>query len=63
LVQVGAQVLVVGVGEGGFTKLGEMAAADLPTLPAPTRPTFASALARALGRAPEASTPSSKDDA
>ncbi|HEY8072499.1 MAG TPA: flagellar biosynthetic protein FliO, partial [Labilithrix sp.] len=30
LVRVGEQVIVVGVGEGGFTKLGEMPAADLP---------------------------------
>ncbi len=50
LVKVGAQVLVVGVGEGGFTKLGEMAAADLPVDASPARPTFAAALARAFGK-------------
>ena len=50
LVKVGAQVLVVGVGEGGFTKLGEMAAADLPADTSIARPTFAAALARALGK-------------
>lgn len=50
LVKVGAQVLVVGVGEGGFTKLGEMAAADLPADMSPNRPTFAAALARAFGK-------------
>jgi flagellar biogenesis protein FliO len=30
LVRVGSQVIVVGVGEGGFTKLGEIPAAELP---------------------------------
>ncbi len=30
LVRVGSQVLVVGVGEGGFTKLGEVPASELP---------------------------------
>jgi flagellar biogenesis protein FliO len=30
LVKVGAQVFVVGVGEGGFTKLGEIPAAPCP---------------------------------
>ena len=30
LVKVGEQVYVVGAGEGGFTKLGEIGAADLP---------------------------------
>lgn len=47
LVKVGAQVFIVGVGEGGFTKLGEMPASDLP--PASTnRPSpFAAVLARA----------------
>ncbi len=50
LVKVGAQVLVVGVGEGGFTKLGEMAATDLPADTSPARPTFAAALARAFGK-------------
>jgi flagellar biogenesis protein FliO len=51
LVQVGDQVFVVGVGEGGFTKLGEISAASLPT-PEPSRGVpFADVLARALGRA------------
>lgn len=49
LVKVGAQVLVVGVGEGGFTKLGEIPAADLPADATPASPTFADALARVLG--------------
>jgi len=47
LVRVGANVIVVGVGEGGFTKLGEMAAADLPTEAPPPGP-FADVLAKVL---------------
>lgn len=46
LVRVGAQVFVVGVGEGGFTKLGEIAATDLPALPPPTPALFARLLRR-----------------
>lgn len=50
LVRVGEQVLVVGVGEGGFTKLGEVAAKDLPAgAPAEDSP-FADVLARVLAR-------------
>jgi flagellar protein FliO/FliZ len=30
LVRVGAQVFIVGVGEGGFTKLGELSASEVP---------------------------------
>jgi flagellar biogenesis protein FliO len=48
LVKVGAQVLVVGVGEGGFTKLGELPASDLPELPARPNKSFADVLARAV---------------
>jgi flagellar protein FliO/FliZ len=52
LVRVGAQVFLVGVGEGGFTKLGEMSAADLPP-PAVAEPNvFAQALARAMSKRP-----------
>jgi flagellar biogenesis protein FliO len=51
LVRVGAQVFIVGVGEGGFTKLGELAASELgepgERLAAPGSP-FADVLARAL---------------
>jgi flagellar biogenesis protein FliO len=50
LVQVGAQVFVVGVGENGFTKLGEIPASDLPAAEAPPGTPFADVLARALGR-------------
>lgn len=58
LVRVGAQILVVGIGEGGFTKLGEIPAADLPTIDdASAGPTlsFSEILARAskgVGRSP-----------
>jgi flagellar biogenesis protein FliO len=50
LVKVGAQVFIVGVGEGGFTKLGEIPASDLPSPSTAHRPSFAHALARALGK-------------
>ena len=56
LVRVGAQVFIVGVGEGGFTKLGELPASELPAA-SPTRgASFADVLARALAkRLPSAS--------
>jgi flagellar biogenesis protein FliO len=54
LVKVGSQVLVVGVGEGGFTKLGEIPASELPrdgTSPASPGVTgFPDVFARALSR-------------
>jgi flagellar biogenesis protein FliO len=50
LVKVGEQVYVVGVAEGGFTKLGEIPASALPA-PAPARgSTFGDVLAGALKR-------------
>jgi flagellar biogenesis protein FliO len=50
LVKVGEQVFVVAVGEGGFTKLGEIPSDDLPRI-APVRVApFGDVLARALGR-------------
>ncbi len=49
LVKVGAQVIVVGVGEGGFTKLGELPASELPREVA-SQPSFAEVLARAVAR-------------
>ncbi len=49
LVRIGEQVLVVGVGEGGMTKLGEMPAADLPAAP-PVGTPFASVLSRVLSK-------------
>ncbi len=50
LVKVGDQVFVVGVGEGGFTKLGEIPASSLPTVEAAHGGPFADVLARAMGR-------------
>jgi flagellar protein FliO/FliZ len=51
LVKVGAQVFVVGVGEGGFTKLGEVPADELPAVVAAPGSPFADILTRAVGRA------------
>jgi flagellar biogenesis protein FliO len=48
LVQVGEVVYVVGVAEGGFTKIGEVAARDLPAGEATRASPFAEVLARAL---------------
>src|SRR4051794_37890483 len=49
LVQVGSQVLVVGASEAGITKLGEVAASDLPKSEAPaTDMPFGDVLARVL---------------
>jgi flagellar protein FliO/FliZ len=50
LVRVGAQVFVVGVGEGGFTKLGEIPAADLPAAQPAAAGGFGDVLARVLAR-------------
>ena len=52
LVKVGEHVLVVGVGEGGFTKLGELPAAELPVAAKLESPAFSEVLARVLGRRP-----------
>jgi flagellar protein FliO/FliZ len=50
LVKVGETVFVIGAGEGGFTKLGEVPASGLPeAAPAPAGPRFGEVLARALG--------------
>lgn len=49
LVKVGEQVFVVGVGEGGFTKLGEIAERDLPRIEASKSATFADVLSRVAG--------------
>ena len=53
LVKVGAQVFIVGVGEGGFTKLGEVPAADLPEV-SPSATRFGDVLARLLAKRPPA---------
>ena len=50
LVKLGEQVIVVGVAEGGMTKLGEFAAADLPPVPPRQPPTFAAIFARTRTR-------------
>jgi flagellar biogenesis protein FliO len=50
LVKVGEQVFVVGVGEGGFTKLGEIPAADLPAQQTSGPATFGEVLSRVLAR-------------
>ena len=49
LVKVGVTVFIVGVGEGGFTKLGEIADSDLPTGPPARGLTFGQLLARIRG--------------
>jgi flagellar biogenesis protein FliO len=50
LVQVGAQVFVVGAGEGGFTKLGELPATDLPSAEATGAGRFGEVLSRVMSR-------------
>lgn len=50
LVKVGAQVIVVGASEAGFTKLGELTESDLPTAAPSEAPlAFSDVLARVLG--------------
>jgi flagellar biosynthetic protein FliO len=53
LVRVGEQVLVVGVGEGGMTKLSELPARDLPVEAKAAAAPFADVLARVLKRPPK----------
>jgi flagellar biogenesis protein FliO len=48
LVRIGGQVFVVGAGEGGMTKLGEISAADLPAPAARAPSSFVSVLSRVL---------------
>lgn len=50
LVKVVDTVYVVGAGEGGFVKLGEVPASALPATAATRTPPFADVLARVLGR-------------
>ncbi|MGD0676154.1 MAG: flagellar biosynthetic protein FliO [Polyangiaceae bacterium] len=50
LVKVGEHVFVVGVGEGVFTKLGEMPANELPSGDVAPSAAFRDTLARALQR-------------
>jgi flagellar biogenesis protein FliO len=51
LVRVGEQVFVIGVAEGGMTKLGEVPASTLPSPAAAKGAPFAQVLARVLGTA------------
>ena len=61
LVKVAEQVLVVGASEAGFTKLGEVAAKDVPEeAPAPAAP-FADVLAR-VRKASATSSPRGPDE-
>ncbi len=54
LVKVGAQVFIVGVGEGGFTKLGEIPASELPeALQAGSGSSVADVLSRVLSKKKE----------
>jgi flagellar biogenesis protein FliO len=50
LVKVAEQVIVVGASEAGFTKLGELAAAELPPEVAPARRPAGAAFGDVLGR-------------
>ncbi|HEY1691923.1 MAG TPA: flagellar biosynthetic protein FliO [Polyangiaceae bacterium] len=55
LIEVGEQVFVVGAGEGGFTKLGEIPASALPAQPRGAArgiggAAFADVLAKVMGR-------------
>lgn len=50
LVRVGSQVIVVGVSEAGFTKLGEMPAGDVPEDETAAAAPFSDVLARMLAR-------------
>ena len=50
LVRIGGQVIVIGAGDGGMTKLGEIAASELPAPLATTGTSFSSVLGRVLGR-------------
>lgn len=50
LVQVASKILVVGVAEGGMTKLGELDDGDLPPAPEAPSNTFRDVFARVLGK-------------
>jgi flagellar biogenesis protein FliO len=60
LVRVGTQVFVLGVAEGGFTKLGEIPADTLPAEVTP--PPFGDVLARVLGRVKPPDRREARDD-
>jgi flagellar protein FliO/FliZ len=50
LVRIGETVFVIGVGDGAMTKLGELSASNVPVQVAEARQSFASVLARVVGR-------------
>jgi flagellar biogenesis protein FliO len=50
LAKVGETVFVIGVGEGGMTKLGELPAADVPREALQEPKSFATVLSRVLGK-------------
>jgi flagellar biogenesis protein FliO len=55
LIRVGEQVFIVGVSEAGFTKLGEIAAGELPASAPAGSASFREVLARSFGpRSPPA---------
>ena len=56
-VKVGSRVFLVGVGEGGFSKLGEVPANEVPVGEKPATG-FADIFARALNKKPAATAPS-----
>lgn len=59
LVRVAGQVIVVGASEAGFTKLGEIASAELPPVDG-AKDDFAGVLARVLGKR-DAQAPANRD--
>lgn len=63
LVKVGETVFVVGIGDGGMTKLGELPAASVPREVAQEPRSFATVLARALGRDVAVKPPAPSSDA
>jgi flagellar biogenesis protein FliO len=63
LVRVGAQVFIVGVGEGGFTKLGEIPATDVPAASPARAIAFADVLARVVGKGGQPATQERQESA
>jgi flagellar biogenesis protein FliO len=55
LVKVGSRVFLVGVGEGGFSKLGEVPASEVPAGEKPAT-SFSDIFARALNKKPATAT-------
>jgi flagellar biosynthetic protein FliO len=61
LVKIGETVFIVGVGDGGMTKLGEVAASAVPSPAVVASKGFATVLAEVLGRGAKAAAPVSKE--